>query len=110
MGATRPAGELVDAPAEPPPPAPPRPSWWWVDGILVAMLLPLAVVARRPGYLFSHPFWLDEGWVADSVRVPLQQLRLLTSSTPIGWTLLLRLVPDIGPPSGSAPCRWRSGS
>ena len=29
---------------------------------------------------------------------PLHQLRLLTSSTPIGWTLLLRLVPDVGPP------------
>ena len=74
---------------------PPRP---WVDALLVAALLPLALVARRPGYLFSHSFFLDEGWVADSVRAPLSQLRLLTSSTPIGWTLLLRLVPDIGPP------------
>jgi len=36
--------------------------------------------------------------VADSVRAPLGQLRLLTSSTPIGWTLLLRLIPEVGPP------------
>lgn len=97
MGATRLVGELVEEPAAPLPPARPRPSRW-VDAILVAMLLPLAVVARRPGYLFSHAFWLDEGWVADSIRAPLQQLQLLTSSTPIGWTFLLRLVPGVGPP------------
>jgi hypothetical protein len=36
--------------------------------------------------------------VADSVRAPLHQLRLLTSSTPIGWKLLLRLVPEVEPP------------
>ena len=98
MGTTRPAGEVVEELAAPLPPAPPRPSRWWVDAVLVAMLLPLAVIARRPGYLFSHAFWLDEGWVADSVRAPLHQLRLLTSSTPIGWTLMLRLIPDVGPP------------
>jgi hypothetical protein len=74
------------------------PSRRWIDVVLVVALLPMALVARRPGYLFSHSFFLDEGWVADSVRAPLAQVRLLTSSTPIGWTLLLRLVPDIGPP------------
>jgi hypothetical protein len=68
------------------------------DLVLVAALLVLAASSRRLGYLFSHSFWLDEGWVADSVRAPLGQLRLLTSSTPIGWTLLLRLVPPLGPP------------
>jgi hypothetical protein len=98
MGMTRPASEVVEEPTVEPPAAPPRPSRWWVDAVLIAVLLPLAVVTRRPGYLFSHAFWLDEGWVADSVRAPLQQLRLLTSSTPIGWTFLLRLVPEAGPP------------
>ncbi|HZD74473.1 MAG TPA: hypothetical protein VE776_11415, partial [Actinomycetota bacterium] len=62
------------------------------------MLLPLAFFTRRPGYLFSHAFWLDEGWVADSVRAPLHQLRLLTAATPIGWSFLLRLIPHVGPP------------
>jgi hypothetical protein len=61
-------------------------------------LLVLAVLARRPRYLLSHSFWLDEGWVVDSVRAPLGQVRLLTSSTPIGWTLLLRVVPPLGGP------------
>jgi hypothetical protein len=98
MGVTRPAEQRVEELAAPLPPGPPKSTRWWVDAALVAMLLPLAVVARRPGYLFSHAFWLDEGWVADSLRAPLHQLRLLTSSTPIGWTILLRLVPPIGPP------------
>ena len=49
-------------------------------------------------YLLTRSFWLDEGWVVDSVRAPLHQLELLTSSTPIGWTLLLRLVPPVGGP------------
>jgi hypothetical protein len=87
------------------PSAQPRAGHWWrlarhpaVEVALVAVLLVLATVSRRLGYLLSHSFWLDEGWVADSVRAPLHQLRLLTSSTPIGWTLLLRLVPEIGPP------------
>jgi hypothetical protein len=97
MGVTRPAKRPVEELVAPLPASPKR-SWWWVDAALVAALLPLAVVARRPGYLFSHPFWLDEGWVADSLRAPLSQLRLLTSSTPIGWTLLLRVVPHVGPP------------
>jgi len=68
------------------------------DPASVLGLLILALLSRRLGYLFSHSFWLDEGWVADSVRAPLGQLRLLTSSTPIGWTLLLRLIPPVGPP------------
>jgi hypothetical protein len=58
----------------------------------------LAVALRDPRYLLTRSFWLDEGWVVDSVRAPLHQLDLLTSSTPIGWTLLLRLVPPVGGP------------
>src|SRR6266516_2044966 len=75
--------------------------WWdraWVDLLLVVPVLVVAWLAELPGDSLSRSFWLDEGWVADSVRAPLGQLRLLTSSTPIGWTLLLRLVPHVGPP------------
>jgi hypothetical protein len=61
-------------------------------------LMVLAVAVRDPRYLLTRSFWLDEGWVVDSVRAPLHQLDLLTSSTPIGWTLLLRLVPPVGGP------------
>jgi hypothetical protein len=66
---------------------------------LVALgLAVLAVAVRDPRYLLTRSFWLDEGWVVDSVRAPLHQLDLLTSSTPVGWTLLLRLVPPVGGP------------
>ena len=69
---------------------------WWE--LAVVAPLAIALVARRPAYLLSHSFWVDEGWVADSVRAPLHQVPLLTSSTPLGWTLLLRVVPPIGGP------------
>ncbi|HEY4728196.1 MAG TPA: hypothetical protein VIJ32_08320, partial [Actinomycetes bacterium] len=69
------------------------------EGPVVALgLMVLAVALRDPRYLLTRSFWLDEGWVVDSVRAPLHQLDLLTSSTPIGWTLLLRLVPPVGGP------------
>jgi hypothetical protein len=95
MSTTLPAGKLTKELAGPVRPHRPR---WWIDTTLIALAIPLAIVARRPRYLFSHAFWLDEAWVADSVRAPLHQLQLLSPPTPIGWTLLLRLVPPVGPP------------
>ena len=92
-----------------------------VEGLVAVGLAALAVAIRAPGYLLSRSFWLDEGWVVDSVRAPLHQLELLTSSTPIGWTLLLRLVPPVGGPERyrllplafaalTALAAWRLGS
>jgi predicted membrane channel-forming protein YqfA (hemolysin III family) len=57
--------------------------------VLVAGLLVLVV--HDVGYLLSQPFWNDETWVAVTTRFPLAQLPATTSSTPIGWSLLLRL-------------------
>ena len=74
-----------------------RGHWLWEPLALAGVLL-IALVARRPGYMLSQAFWVDEGWVADSVRAPLEQLPLVTSSTPMGWTLLLRVVPPVGGP------------
>ena len=65
----------------------------WGRLLVTLGLVGLAVAIRDPRYVLTRSFWLDEGWVVDSVRAPLHQLELLTSSTPIGWTLLLRLVP-----------------
>jgi hypothetical protein len=62
---------------------------------MVALAL-LAARVRHPSRLFTHPFWLDESWVADSTRAPWDQLRLVSLSTPIGWTVLLRAVPRWG--------------
>jgi len=63
---------------------------------VILALLVLAVLIRRPWYMLQHPFWLDEAWVADSLRAPLKSLPFLTSSTPLGWTALLRAVPPVG--------------
>jgi hypothetical protein len=56
--------------------------------VLVAGLLVLVV--HDVGYLLSQPFWNDETWVAVTTRFPLSQLPATTSSTPIGWSVLLR--------------------
>jgi hypothetical protein len=55
------------------------------------------ILVTDVGYLLHQPYWLDEAWVADSVRAPLSVVPRLASSTPLGWTLLLRLVPFGGP-------------
>jgi hypothetical protein len=60
---------------------------------LVAVFLGLLVLlVHDVPYLLSHSFWLDESWVAATTRFPLSQLPETTSSTPIGWSALLRLV------------------
>ena len=91
----------VDEPAdrgEPPARAPIR-SWPRIATLTALVALTaLAVAARRPAYLLSHPFWFDEAWVAASVRAPLSQLRTVTSSTPVGFVLLLRAIPPFGGP------------
>ena len=82
---------------EPPPPAPSERARPGIpDAAAVAAfvaLLALAVWARRPGCMLSAPLWLDEGWVAASVHAPLGRLLEVTSSSPVGFTALLRLVP-----------------
>jgi hypothetical protein len=61
-------------------------------GLAVAVGLSVLVVHDVP-YLLRHPFWIDEAWVADSIRAPVGLTRSMASSTPLGWTFLLRLVP-----------------
>ncbi len=64
----------------------------------LAALVGLAVlVVHDVPYLLHHSFWLDEAWVADTLRAPVGLTPSLASSTPLGWTLLLRLVPFGGP-------------
>ncbi|MET8199070.1 hypothetical protein [Micromonospora taraxaci] len=64
------------------------------DWAVVAVLLAAVPVVHDVRTMLSAPYWLDEAWVALSVRMPLTDLPVTTSSTPIGWSLLLRLVPD----------------
>jgi hypothetical protein len=76
-------------------------SRWQRRGVIHACLaavvgLSVLLVHDVP-YLLHHPFWLDEAWVADAVRARLGLVPSLSSSTPVGWTFLLRLVPFGGP-------------
>jgi hypothetical protein len=65
---------------------------WWPD-VLLAGLLSLAIfVVHNVGYMFSAPFWNDEAWVAISTKLPLRQIAHVSASTPVGWSLMLRLV------------------
>ncbi len=64
-------------------------------GLAVAVAACVLIVHDVP-FLLRAPYWLDEAWVAVSTRVPLSHLRFDTSSSPIGWTFLLRLVPGSG--------------
>jgi hypothetical protein len=58
---------------------------------LLVLALGLSVLAVHDvGYLLRQPFWNDEAWVAVTTRFPLNALAAITSSTPIGWTLLVR--------------------
>jgi hypothetical protein len=59
----------------------------------VLTLLCLLVLALHDvRYLLSQPYWNDEAWVAVTTRFPLSKLPQLTSSTPIGWSLGVRLI------------------
>ena len=64
----------------------------FVDVILAFLLGAATFVVHNVPYMFSLPFWTDEAWVAISTKVPLGQVLTVTTSTPVGWTLLLRLV------------------
>jgi hypothetical protein len=64
-----------------------------IDLALIVVIGAMVLVVHDVGYLLGHPYWLDEAWVADSITAPLGHVPFLTSSTPLGWTALLRLVP-----------------
>jgi hypothetical protein len=64
------------------------------DLVTVVVLVALVPVVHDVSSMLTQPYWLDESWVALSVRASVGDLALVTSSTPIGWTLLLRLIPN----------------
>ena len=64
---------------------------------LAAVVGLMVLLVHDVPYLLSHSFWVDEAWVADTVRARPGLTWSLASSTPLGWTYLLRLVPFGGP-------------
>jgi hypothetical protein len=67
------------------------------DACLAAAVGLAVLLVHDVPYLLHQAFWVDEAWVADSVRAPIGLTPSLASSTPLGWTVLLRLVPFGGP-------------
>lgn len=67
------------------------------ERVAVTAIAACVLAVHDVGAMFSQSFWNDESWVAVTTRYPLGELPSVTSSTPIGWTFLLRLVPFGGP-------------
>jgi len=67
-----------------------------VDVLLALAAGALVILVHDVHYLLNEPYWPGEAWVADTIRAPLSEVPRLASSTPLGWTLLLRLVPGHG--------------
>ncbi|BCB90904.1 hypothetical protein [Phytohabitans suffuscus] len=67
----------------------------YLDAAAGAVVLVLLFAVRDLRAMVRAPYWLDESWVALSVRMPLSDLPVATASTPLGWTFLLRLVPGV---------------
>jgi hypothetical protein len=69
-----------------------------VIDVCLAVAVGLCVfLVHDVAYLLHHSFWVDEAWVAETVRARIGLTPSLASSTPLGWTFLLRLVPFGGP-------------
>jgi hypothetical protein len=68
--------------------------------LAVAALGLLVLAVHNVSYLLRVPYWTDEAWVAVTTRFPLSQLPAVTSSTPIGWSAVLRLVTAGGSQTG----------
>jgi len=68
-----------------------------IDLCLAAVVGLCVLLVHDAGYLLRHSFWVDEGWVAETVRARIGLVPSLAASTPLGWTFLLRLVPFGGP-------------
>lgn len=62
----------------------------------IGLLAVLPILLLVPPYMLEHPYWYDESWVAVATRAPISKLLLATSSTPIGWTILMVLIPGPG--------------
>src|SRR3954447_23417349 len=68
-----------------------------LDAAVATALGLLVLVVHDVGYLLRQPYWLDESWVAFSTKAPWRDLPLVSASSPLGWTVLLRVVPLGGP-------------
>ena len=70
--------------------------WDRVDAAVVVVAA-IATVFLHPIHLvLSRPYWVDEAWVATLTRLPWSRMARLSSSTPVAFVGLLKLVPGSG--------------
>src|SRR5258708_3419474 len=69
-----------------------RQSGRWIETAAVAALAAIVFIVHPYGYIVSHPYWIDESWVALLSKAPLRYIGS-SSSTPIGWLLIVRWAP-----------------
>ncbi|HKS98389.1 MAG TPA: hypothetical protein VJT31_02575 [Rugosimonospora sp.] len=81
-----------------------------VDAAAILACLAAVPVVHAIGPVLREPYVLDEAWTGLSAKAPLSQLTWLTASTPLGWTLLLRLFPVGGEAQRLLPLVFLAGS
>lgn len=79
---------------------PDRSGWDRCDFVLAASAAIATVVVHPVSTLLSHPYWVDEAWVADLTRAHWSPMVAVGSPTPIGFLALLKLVPGTGQQRG----------
>ncbi len=67
--------------------------WSRFDTRCAFVLVIFTVFLHPVAQMLNRPYWLDESWVADLTRVDWLRAMSLSSSTPVGWLALARLVP-----------------
>ena len=67
--------------------------WSRFDTRCALVLVVLTIFLHPVAQMLKHPYWLDESWVADLTRVDWLRAMSLSSSTPVGWLAIARLVP-----------------
>ena len=78
------------------PPRSTRSGWDWYDTAIVIVAVIATIFLHPYRAALRHPFWLDEAWVAVLTKAPFTRLPRLSSSAPVGFVALLRLVPGTG--------------
>jgi hypothetical protein len=73
-----------------------RPSvfrWDLLDAGIVAAAAVATFLVHPIHDMLTQPYWLDEAWVAVLTRLPWSRITGMSSSTPVGFLALLKLVP-----------------
>jgi len=71
-------------------------SWDRFDTAFVVATVIATTIVHPVRLILSHPYWVDEAWVAVLTKAPLSRLPRLSLSSPVGFVVLLKLVPGSG--------------